>query len=61
MRLPSDNRLAMKLPLLSGTRSSLLVAPTKAYSLNPHAMENHGDLASRRDLGALHAAPLGDS
>ena len=51
---------AMKL-LLSGMRSSLLVAPTKACSINPHAMENHGDLASYRDFGALLAAPLGDS
>jgi len=47
----------------------LLVAPTpprlpvrqKACSINPHAMENHGDLASHRNLGALHAAPLGNS
>jgi hypothetical protein len=44
-----------------GMRSSLLlVAPTKACSINPHAMEDHSDLASHRHLGALHAAPLGD-
>jgi len=42
-------------------RSLLLVAPMKACSINPHAMENHSDLAGHRDLGALHAAPLGDN
>jgi REP element-mobilizing transposase RayT len=64
MRVPSDNRLAMKRLRVSrsGMRSSLLLfAPTKACSINPHAMENHGDLASHRNLGALHAPPLGNS
>src|SRR5215469_7400511 len=62
MCVRSDNWFAMKPPFSpSGMRSSLLVAPTKACSINPHAMENHGDLASHRDFGALHAASLGDS
>jgi hypothetical protein len=62
--VPSDNRLAMKRLHVSrsGMRSGLLlVAPTKACSINPHAVENHGDLASHRNLGALHAPPLGNS
>ena len=58
------NRLAMKRLHVSrsGMRSGpLLVAPAKACSINPHAMENHGNLASHRNLGALHAPPLGNS
>jgi len=56
MRVPSDNRLAS---CPSQARSLLLLLQRKLVPSIHMRVENHGDLAGHRDLGALHAAPLG--
>ena len=37
-----------------------ILAPSERYAIAPHAVEDHGELASDRDAGAGHAAMLGD-